>query len=71
MRSSGEFRRSEELTLTSEFASVTISLDAKANGPRLCIVDRETGTEVYLDPLELSAIVAAGSAKIEQFVRPR
>jgi hypothetical protein len=39
--------------LTSEFASVQVSLDSDANGPRLLVRDLESGDQVYLDPLEL------------------
>ena len=45
--------------LVSEFASVRLSVDRSANGPRLRIVDTETGDSAYLDPLELASLCRA------------
>jgi hypothetical protein len=45
--------------LTSEFASVQVSLDSDANGPRLLVRDIESGAQIYLDPLELASFCQA------------
>jgi hypothetical protein len=45
--------------LTSEFASVQVSLDRNANGPRLLVRDLESGDQIYLDPLELASFCHA------------
>jgi hypothetical protein len=45
--------------ITSEFASVRVSVDTTANGPRLLVEDLESGEHVYLDPLELSSFCHA------------
>jgi len=46
-------------SLTSEFASVRLSLDTQANGPRVRLEDLETGAQIYLDPLELASFCYA------------
>jgi len=46
-------------TLTNEFASVRLSLDTQANGPRLRLEDLETGAQIHLDPLELASFCYA------------
>jgi hypothetical protein len=50
--------REEEavLRLHSEFASVEVTLDTDANGPRLRIHDLHSGHVGYLDPLELETL---------------
>ena len=48
-----------ELFLASEFASVKVSVDASANGPRLRLVDLNTGRERFLDPLHLQSLTWA------------
>jgi hypothetical protein len=45
--------------LTSEFASVQVSMDSDGNGPRLLVRDLESGDRVYLDPLELASFCHA------------
>jgi hypothetical protein len=47
------------IVLTSEFASVQVSLDSDANGPRLLVRDIESGDQIYLDPLELASFCHA------------
>jgi hypothetical protein len=42
--------------LSSEFASVAVSVDDDGNGPRLKIVDLRTGHVGFLDPLELETL---------------
>lgn len=50
---------SRGVVITSEFASVRVSVDTTANGPRLLVEDLESGEHVYLDPLELSSFCHA------------
>lgn len=45
-----------EQVLESEFATVAISVDHDANGPRLRLEDLRTGHVRYLDPLELETV---------------
>jgi hypothetical protein len=47
------------IVLTNEFASVQVSLDGDANGPRLLVRDIESGAQIYLDPLELASFCQA------------
>jgi hypothetical protein len=42
--------------LRNEFAAVEVELDQTANGPRLKVMDVESGVSVYLDPLQLQAL---------------
>jgi hypothetical protein len=52
-----EDRSSPVLILQNEFASVRLSLDSTANGPRLKITDlREGGTTKYFDPILIEAL---------------
>ena len=46
----------ESAILRNEFAAVLVATDHSANGCRLLIRNLHTGTEVYLDPLELEAL---------------
>jgi hypothetical protein len=52
-------RLSDGVVLSSEFASVRVSVDTVANGPRLVVEDVESGERVYLDPLELASFCYA------------
>jgi hypothetical protein len=52
----------DAVVLTNEFASVRVSLDASANGPRLLVEDLETGARIFLDPLELASFCLATDA---------
>ena len=45
--------------LTNEFGSVRILLDERGNGPRLLVIDLETGANIHLDPLELASLCQA------------
>jgi hypothetical protein len=42
--------------VSSEFASVSLSIDYDGNGPRLRIEDLKTGQIGFLDPLELETL---------------
>jgi hypothetical protein len=50
------------VVLTSEFASVRISVDHNANGVRLLVEDIESGARVFLEPLELASFCHATAA---------
>jgi hypothetical protein len=47
------------VVLTSEFAAVRVSVDGRANGPRLRVEDLESGDCVFIDPLELASFCQA------------
>jgi hypothetical protein len=44
------------VVLRNEFATVRVTPDDRANGPRLRIEDLQTGRSICLDPLELEWI---------------
>ncbi len=56
--------------MTSEFASVEIDHDDRANGPRLRIRDTRSGRCIFLDPLELSALVSVRHEELLPFLDP-
>jgi hypothetical protein len=56
--------------LTSEFASVEVERDDNANGPRLKIRDVRNGKFVFLDPLELAALVWVRHEELLPFLDP-
>jgi hypothetical protein len=58
------------MVLTSEFASVTVERDDRGNGPRLMIRDMRNGRTVFLDPLELAALVWVRHDELEPFLDP-
>jgi hypothetical protein len=47
------------LRLASEFAAVEVARDNHGNGPRLMVRDTRSGRCIFLDPLELAALVWA------------
>ncbi len=47
------------MDLTSEFAAVRVTVDRTGRAARLSIVDLETGDQIYLDALQLSAMCRA------------
>jgi hypothetical protein len=47
------------VVLTSEFASVRVSVDHVGNGVRLLVEDIESGERIFLDPLELASFCHA------------
>jgi hypothetical protein len=57
---SGPRLAEDAVVLTSEFATVRVSVDTSANGPRLLVEDLESGEGVFLDPLELASFCHAG-----------
>ena len=57
--------------LISEFAAVAIDVDHAANGPRLRIVDLlRGGRTVYLDPMNLEALVWLDAEELSQWSAP-
>ena len=58
------------MVLSSEFASVEITLDDRGNGPRLMILDARNGRSVFLDPLELAALAWVRHEELLPFLDP-
>jgi hypothetical protein len=58
------------LRLASEFASVEVGRDDRGNGPRLMIRDTRSGRRVFLDPLELAALVSARHEELWPLLDP-
>jgi hypothetical protein len=58
------------MELTSEFASVEVSLDHDGNGPRLKIVDLKTGQVGFLDPLELETLAWLPEGGLHKLLDP-
>ena len=58
------------LTLTNEFASVSVSIDTLGNGPRLRIVNRQNGMAICLDPLELASLTWLDHTRLGPFLDP-
>jgi hypothetical protein len=56
------------IQLKNEFAVVRVSLDNSGNGPRLRISDEQSGSEILLDPLELSVFSTCVHADFAQFM---
>jgi hypothetical protein len=58
------------MELTSEFASVEVTLDHDGNGPRLKIVDLRTGQIGFLDPLELETLAWLPEGGLHKLLDP-
>jgi hypothetical protein len=56
--------------VTSEFASVALSVDHDANGPRLRIEDLRTGHVGFLDALELETLAWLPEGALHKFLDP-
>jgi hypothetical protein len=54
----------------SEFAQVSVGVDAQGNSPRLRLEDLRTGRVRYLDALELEAIVWLPEGGLAQLLDP-
>lgn len=54
--------------LKNEFGAVEVSLDLEGNTPRLLVREEHTGTEIRLDPLELSALTTCVHADFAPFM---
>ncbi len=61
---------SERLVLTSEFGSVAVEVDTRANGPRLKIENQQNRRVVYLDPLELASLTWLTHDHLGPFLDP-
>lgn len=56
--------------LSSEFASVEVSIDQQGNGPRLKVVDLRTGQVGFLDPLELETLAWLPEGGLHKLLDP-
>jgi hypothetical protein len=67
----GESELSAELgTVASEFAAVAVRVDHAANGPRLRLEDLSSGRVVYLDALQLEALVWLPDEQLTELLDP-
>jgi hypothetical protein len=69
-RRNGAAQGGGRLELTSEFASVSVELDLRANGPRLRIENQQNRRVVYLDPLELASLTWLDHESLGPFLDP-
>lgn len=60
----------EPVELINEFASVALSVDKDANGPRLLVRNLLTGRHIFLDPAELAALTRVRHEDLKPFVDP-
>lgn len=58
------------MELTSEFASVEVTVDDDGNGPRLRIEDLKTGQVGFLDPLELETLAWLPEGGLHKLLDP-
>jgi hypothetical protein len=59
------------MILSNEFAAVEISLDTRANGPRLRIADLSRASrEAFFDPLLLETLVGVDPDELARLSRP-
>lgn len=58
------------LKISSEFASVVLSLDRRGNGDRIAIRDMESGNTIELDALELASLCKLSHSDFDAIVRP-
>ena len=56
--------------VSSEFASVTLSIDHEGNGPRLRIEDLRTGHVGFLDALELETLAWLPEGGLHKLLDP-
>jgi hypothetical protein len=56
--------------VSSEFASVTLTIDHQGNGPRLRIEDRKTGQVGFLDALELETLAWLPEGGLHKLLDP-
>jgi len=67
---SGSGAAAPRLELSSEFASVTVEVDRRGNGPRLRIENQQNRRVVYLDPLELASLTWLTHEHLGPFLDP-
>lgn len=60
----------QEITVTNEFAAVSVGLDTSGNGDRLWIKDLDSERVVYLDALQLENLVWLPEEKLEEYMDP-
>jgi hypothetical protein len=60
----------EKLFLRNEFATLMVEIDRQGAGPRLRVVDLESGNEIFLDLLELESLTRLTHAHFADLVRP-
>ncbi|WP_363115107.1 hypothetical protein [Mycobacterium sp.] len=56
--------------IDSEFATVSVNIDAQGNSPRLRLEDLRTGRVRYLDALELETIVWVPPERFTELLDP-
>lgn len=62
--------RTPEFRLTSEFAAVRLEVDHTGNGERLCLTDLRSGKSVFLDSVQLEALVWVPHGEIVRLTDP-
>lgn len=55
---------------SNEFATVHLSIDDLANGPRLVLLDPTSGRQIALDPLELQALAWTRHEQLSELLAP-
>lgn len=60
----------QAIEVRNEFADVLVTLDQRANGARLAIVDKRTGMTNYLDPVVLESLAWARHEDLYAIVDP-
>jgi hypothetical protein len=60
----------EALVLKNEFATVSLEVDHRANGPRLRIENCQNRQVVYLDPLEVASLTWLTHNHLGPFLDP-
>lgn len=60
----------EALILRNEFATVALTLDDTARGPRLKLEDLRTGHVSYLDPLEIESLAWSTHNDLKELLDP-
>lgn len=61
---------SSRLELSSEFGSVALEIDTRANGPRLRIENQHNRRVIYLDPLEVASLTWLTHERLGPFLDP-
>jgi hypothetical protein len=63
-------RQRARLELSSEFGSVALEIDTRANGPRLRIENQHNRRVIYLDPLEVASLTWLTHERLGPFLDP-
>jgi hypothetical protein len=56
------------LKLKNEYASLELTIDYQANGPRLKITDLISGKATYLDPLQVECLLRMNPQLLDQYL---